>query len=174
VVKAVRPQFLIGFMGAGKSTVGPILAERLGRPFTDLDDVIEGETGRTIAELFDEVGEDGFREAERHALRTVARDPAAIVACGGGIVVDRDSRELLAASGDVIYLTVSADEALARVRDQLERRPLLQGADPAGAAALLGLRERLYEQVADFTVGTVGHTPATVADRIAEWTVLEP
>jgi len=174
VVRDVRPLFLVGFMGAGKSTVGPILAARLGRPFIDLDDVIEDETGRTVAQLFDEVGEDGFREAERHALSAVAKEPSMIVACGGGIVVNADSRALLSASGDVVYLTVSADEALSRVHDQLESRPLLQGADPAGAASLLGLRERLYEQVADLTVGTVGHTPAEVADRIAEWTVLEP
>lgn len=163
-----RPIFLVGFMGAGKSTVGPVLARALGERFVDLDERIEFATGRTIAELFDERGEDGFREAEREALERVAAEPPSVVACGGGIVTDALSREVLEL-GDVVYLAVTAREALARVHDKLASRPLLQGADPAGAAALLGLRERLYEQVADFTVDTVGRTPDQIAATIAEW-----
>jgi shikimate kinase len=169
----VRPLFLVGFMGAGKTTVGRLLAGTLGRPFTDLDESIESRTGRSIDDLFTDLGEEGFRDAERDALAAVARERDAVVACGGGIVTDDHSREALAASGDVVYLEVSADEALARVRDRLVGRPLLQGADPAGAAALLGLRERLYEAVADLTVDTVGRSPEEVADRIAAWAVIE-
>ena len=170
----VKPLFLVGFMGAGKTTVGMIVAERLGRPFIDLDHAIERATGRTVAELFDEVGEDGFREAEFDSLLEAEASGSAVVACGGGIVTYGPSLELLTESDEVVYLSVSADECLARVRDQLMGRPLLQGADPAGAAALLGLRELLYEEVADFTVDTVGSSPEQVAERIVEWVVMEP
>lgn len=170
----MRPLFLVGFMGAGKTTVGHLLAAELSRPFTDLDSVIEERTGRSIAKLFAEVGEEGFRDAEREALEEVADQESAVIACGGGIVTDALSREVLSGAGDVAYLEVDAHEALSRVGGELSGRPLLQGADPAGAAALLGLRERLYEEVADFTVNTVGHTPEQVAERIAAWAVLQP
>jgi shikimate kinase len=173
-VLKVRPLFLVGFMGAGKTTVGRILADSLGRRFVDLDRAIEESTGRSVDQLFEEVGEEGFRDAERDALTVAALDAGSVVACGGGIVTDDASREALANAGDVAYLEVSAGEALARVGGRFGGRPLLQGADPAGAAALLGLRERLYEEVADFTVDTVGRTPAEVAERIAAWVVLEP
>ena len=164
-----RPIFLVGFMGAGKSTVGPILARDLGEDFVDLDCRIELATGSTIAELFDERGEEGFRVAERDALERAISEAPAVVACGGGIVTDELSRGVLTHGGDVVYLAVTAHEALARVHDQLETRPLLQGADPAGAAALLGLRERLYKKVADLTVDTVGRTPDEIAATIAAW-----
>jgi len=163
-----KPVILVGFMGAGKSTVGPILADALGRPFTDLDDVIELETGMSVDDLFAERGEEGFREAEFEALSGVIGAGPSVVACGGGIVTYDDSRRLLE-GGDVAYLAVTADESLHRVQHELSGRPLLRGADPAGAAALLGLRERLYEQVADLTVDTVGHSPADVARRIEQW-----
>jgi shikimate kinase len=170
----VKPLFLVGFMGAGKTTVGMLVAQRLGRPFLDLDREIEKATGRTVAQLFDEVGEDGFREAEFEALRAAGANDDVVVACGGGIVTYGPSLELLTESNDVVYLSVTAAECLSRVSGQLLGRPLLQGADPAGAAALLGLRELLYEEVADFTVDTVGRTPEQVADRIAEWMEIEP
>ncbi len=170
----MRPLFLIGFMGAGKTTVGRIVADRLGRPFTDLDRWIEESTERSIDELFEQRGEDGFRDIERRALEVSAHLPDAVIACGGGIVTDEDSRRLLEESGDVVYLAVNAEEALARVGGEYTGRPLLSGADPVGAAALLQLRELLYEEAADFTVDTVGHGPQSVADRIVEWVVMEP
>lgn len=170
----MRPLFLIGFMGAGKTTVGRLLATRLDRSFTDLDRWIEESTERSVDELFEQRGEDGFRDLERHALAEAAKRSDAVVACGGGIVTDDESRKLLAESGDVAYLAVSADVALERVGADTLGRPLLVGADPVGAASLLGLRERLYEEAADFTADTVGHTPDEVAERIAEWVVLEP
>jgi shikimate kinase len=170
----MRPLFLVGFMGAGKTTVGHLLAAELSRPFIDLDTVIEERTGRSIAELFAEEGEEGFRDAEREALEEVADLDSVVVACGGGIVTDALSREVLSGAGDVVYLEVDADSALARVGGELTSRPLLRGADPAGAAALLGLRELLYEEVADFSVDTVGLRPEQVAERIAAWAVLQP
>jgi shikimate kinase len=174
VVSDVKPLLLVGFMGAGKTTVGMLVAQRLGRPFIDLDGWIEQDTGRTVAELFAEVGEDGFREAEFEALQEAAARPDAVVACGGGIVTYGPSLEMLTESNEVVYLSVTADECLARVSGELHGRPLLQGADPAGASALLGLRELLYEEVADFTVDTVGRTPEEIAEQIGEWVVMEP
>lgn len=164
-----RPLYLIGFMGAGKSTVGRILSRLLDRPFCDLDKEIEITDGRGIDEIFGTVGEDGFRNLEYAALDRVCGHPDAIVACGGGIVTDERSVDLLTTTGDVVCLAVTADEALARIAGELHGRPLLSGPDPAGAAQLLGLRELLYERVADFTVDTVGKSADTVAERIIEW-----
>ena len=162
----MRPVFLIGFMGAGKSTVGAMVATRLGRPFVDLDGEIERETGRTATELFAAEGEEGFRAAERAALEAVAHHPGLVVACGGGVVTDEGSRAILRESGTVVYLQVSSDEALARVGSELAGRPLLRGGDPAAAAALLRLRERLYETAADIVVDTLHRTPGQVADEV--------
>jgi shikimate kinase len=162
----MRPVFIIGFMGAGKSTVGAMVAARLGRPFVDLDGEIERETGHTATEVFAAEGEEGFRAAERAALEAVAHRPGLVVACGGGVVTDEGSRTILRKSGSVVYLQVSSDEAIARVGSELSGRPLLRGGDPAAAAALLRLRERLYETAADIVVDTLHRTPEQVADEV--------
>lgn len=167
------PLYIVGFMGAGKSTVGRIVAQLMDRPFCDLDKEIEITAGRGIDEIFEQSGESGFRDLEFDALERVCGHDDAIVACGGGIVTDERSVALLERSGDVVYLAVTAKEALARVAGELHGRPLLAGPDPAGAAALLGLRERLYERVADFTIDTVGTSPDRVAERIVEWMEIE-
>ncbi len=158
--------FLVGFMGSGKSTVGRLVAEHLDLPFTDLDARIEAATGMTVSEIFGERGERGFRQLEHEQLGSlIATDPS-VVASGGGVIVDDRNRVLLHMLGKVIYLRVSADEALARV-GSAEGRPLLEGPDTASAArTLLAARERLYETVADVTVDTVGKTPAEVADEV--------
>lgn len=163
----MRPVFIIGFMGAGKSTVGHLLAGSLGRPFLDLDTEIEKVESKTVDELFVDAGESGFREAERAALLRAAQVPDAIVACGGGVVTDEGSRSILLGSGTVVYLAVSPEEALARVGAETVGRPLLRGARPEAATALLRSRERLYETVADIIVDTVGRSPEAVAGEIA-------
>jgi shikimate kinase len=168
-----RPLYLVGFMGAGKSTVGRILSRLTDRPFCDLDKDIEITAGRGIDEIFASLGEPGFRDLEYAALERICRHPDAIVACGGGIVTDERSVDLLQTTGDVVHLAVTADEALSRISGELHGRPLLAGPDPAGAAALLGLRERLYERVADFSIDTVGRSPDTVAERVVEWLEIE-
>lgn len=165
----VRPLLLIGFMGAGKTTVGRLVADALGRPFCDLDTEIEGSTGRTVDELFATLGETGFRDREREALRRLCGREGLVVACGGGVVTDEGSRALLRECGDVIYLIVSSEEALARVGSEHSGRPLLRGTSADAAASLLHSRERLYEAEADFGVLTSGRTPQEIADRIVTW-----
>jgi len=162
----MRHVFLIGFMGAGKSTVARIVAARLDRPCVDLDDRIEVAAGRSIHEIFAEQGEPAFRELESAALATLASEPPSVVACGGGVVLSDENRALLGRMGFVVYLHVSAGETLARIGND-ETRPLLSG--PGGALAatsLLEARESLYAAVADATVETVGRSAEQVATDV--------
>jgi shikimate kinase len=158
--------FLIGFMGAGKSTVGRMVAAGLGMPFRDLDRDIEERSGRSVPEIFADDGEPRFRQLENEELASLAEAADSVVACGGGVVVDDRNRSLLKSLGTVVYLRVSASEALARV-GSAEGRPLLAGPDPLGAAdTLLASRECLYEAAADVVVDTAGLAPAQVADKV--------
>lgn len=158
--------FLVGFMGAGKSTVGSLLAERLGRPFIDLDAEIVRGAGITIAEIFAEGGEMRFRELETSALAALDAEAPSVVACGGGVVLRDENRRPLKELGTVVYLEVSVGEALARIGD-VEGRPLLAEGGPAAAATLLDARVALYRAVADITVDTDACTPADLAEEIA-------
>lgn len=158
--------FLVGFMGAGKSTVGRVVAARLGMPFLDLDDRIEQSAGMTVTQIFSTRGEDGFRELETAALEGLADVAPSVIACGGGVVLRTRNRASLKRLGRVVYLEVTAGEAVARIGDA-STRPLLSG--PGGtlaATALLSAREGLYRSVADVTVATVGRTPDGIADEI--------
>lgn len=122
--------YLTGFMASGKSTVGPHVAERLGYPFIDLDERIERRAGQSIPELFAAGGEAAFRAEESAALRATADQENAVVALGGGALVDDANRAWALRHGCVVYLHVSADTILERVADQADHRPLLQ--DDAG------------------------------------------
>jgi shikimate kinase / 3-dehydroquinate synthase len=157
--------FLTGFMGAGKTTVGRLVSERLGLPFVDLDVVVEEREGRDIPAIFAEAGEDGFRCAETDALASLSRHPDAVVACGGGVVLRDENRALLKRMGRVFYLAVTAKEALARVGDATGR-PLLEGEAGRMATTLLDARQALYVSVADESIDTIGRTPGQVADAI--------
>lgn len=160
--------FLIGFMGAGKSSVARVVAERLGRPFVDLDAEIERREGTTIPVIFAEQGEDEFRRLETSQLSTLSEREPSVVACGGGIVTRPENRALLSSLGFVVYLKVTVGEALARVGD-CATRPLLAGpGGPLAATALLQAREGLYSSAADATVDTVGLAPAEVAEQVLD------
>jgi shikimate kinase len=159
--------FLVGFMGAGKSTVGHLVSEMLGRPFMDLDAEIERSAGLTCAQLFAERGEDAFRALETSALVALAHVDASVVACGGGIVLRDENRRLLKQLGTTVYLEVTAGEALARIGD-VEGRPLLAEGGPQVAATLLRARAALYRASADVIVNTVGRGPEDVAASVLE------
>ncbi|NTU71093.1 MAG: 3-dehydroquinate synthase [Coriobacteriia bacterium] len=158
--------FLIGFMGAGKSTVGPLVAERLGRPFIDLDEVVAGQQGREIVEIFEGDGEAAFRAFELEALGSIADRCDSVVACGGGLVTMPTSVTRMRKLGTVVHLVTTADEALKRIADP-STRPLLAGENPELAArSLLDSRRELYAAAADYEVDTVGRPIAEVVDEV--------
>lgn len=158
--------FLVGFMGAGKSTVGRILAQRLDRAFVDCDELIEMKAGASVREIFEAEGEEGFREREARALAALENWPPVVAACGGGVVIRDENRRVLNEMGVVVYLEVTAGEAMARI-GQDDSRPLIAGGGATVAATLLHARETLYSAVADITVQTVGRGPEEIADEIA-------
>lgn len=157
--------FITGFMGAGKSTVGRLLAERLGRPFADTDAVIERREGMTVPELFRSRGEEGFRAAEHAALEWLATQEPHVIATGGGVILRPDNQALLKRAGTVVYLSVTPEEALARLGDAADR-PLLAGGGLGAARAILDARLALYRTTADHVVETTGRTPAEVAEAV--------
>lgn len=158
--------FLIGFMGAGKSTVAKLVAARIGRPLVDLDCLVEATDGRTVARIFAEVGEEGFRQRESAALLSLSDAPPSVVACGGGVVTRDENRRALRTMGLVVYLRVTVQEMLARVGDDPTRPLLASGGGVLAATTLLDARESLYSAVSDAVVDTVGRTPEEIADDV--------
>ncbi len=159
--------FLVGPMGAGKSTIGRLLASELSFNFRDSDRVIEERTGADIPWIFDMEGEEGFRERETAVLQELAAETASVVATGGGIVLREKNRSLMRSAGFVCYLTASIDQLVERTaRDK--KRPLLQVENPRQKIIdLLALRDPLYQEAADFIVNTDRRSPKSVAQEIA-------
>jgi shikimate kinase len=160
--------FLVGFMGAGKTSVGQLLAERLGWRFVDLDRQIEARAGRTVANIFRELGESTFRQLETEALQKLLHalrdgDPT-VIALGGGAFVQPGNRELLESSGArVIYLDAPIDELRRRLGDDDPARPLF--VDVERFHLLYQEREPLY-RMAPHRVQTAGKTIVEVAREI--------
>ena len=152
---------LIGFMGAGKSTVGRMLADELGLPFVDTDEVIERSEGRAVQEIFEQDGEGRFRTLEKEAVTHALGGPDAVVAVGGGAIHDPTTRAALEWH-TVIHLDVSYPEAMRRV-GQDPGRPLLHFADPK---ALFDERAPVYERVARHVIDTTGVAPEEAASKI--------
>jgi shikimate kinase len=155
--------YLIGMPGSGKSSVGSALARALGLPFVDLDREIEAADGRGIPRIFDEEGEAAFRALERSALERAAAGPEAVVACGGGIVLDPANRDRLRATGAVVWLSVPVDRLRERVRPGAGRPLVRDGAD---LERLAGEREDAYAATAHHVVDAAGD-PERVAAAIA-------
>lgn len=153
-----RPVFLVGMMGAGKTTIGRSLARWLDRDFIDLDQEIEARCGVRVSLIFDIEGEQGFRRRETSLLDECSQRPGIVLATGGGAILAPENRKLLRDRGVVVYLRASADELYRRIaRDR--SRPLLQTSDPrARIGELLEQRSALYEEIADLTFDT-GATP---------------
>ena len=162
---ASRHVALVGAMGAGKSEVGRRVAQRLGRPFVDIDELLETSAGLSIAELFARDGEAGFRELERDALRAALDGPPAVVATGGGSVLDARSRRRLRERALVVWLRVTSDAAAARIGPD-PRRPLLVGGTREALTRLITEREPLYRQVSHEVVDTDGAEVDEVVDDV--------
>jgi shikimate kinase len=161
-----RPIVLIGFMATGKSTVGRIVARRLGRPFLDLDRVVEQVAGMPVADIFRSEGEPAFRRREAEALDQVLGTEGAVIATGGGAACREENLQLMLARGFVVALSAPPSEVVART-GAASGRPLLDGAaDPlAVAQALLQQREPFYSR-AHVRIETVGRGPHQVADEV--------
>ena len=156
---------LTGFMGSGKTTVGKVLADFLGCPFMDLDDLVVKKAGKSIPDIFAQDGEPAFRELEAQILRkTVAKyaESTAVLALGGGAVFAPASAALLREKTVCIYLRASLDTLLARLAGETAGRPLAD----ASLADRLADREPIYEKTAHVIVDTDGLSPDEVADEI--------
>ncbi|MBL4584139.1 MAG: shikimate kinase AroK [Pseudomonadales bacterium] len=158
--------FLVGPMGAGKSTIGRMLAKRLGLEFKDSDHEIESRTGADIPWIFDVEGEEGFRRREQDVLDELTNRSGIVLATGGGAILKPENREKLRVRGSVIYLKLSVDQQTARTAKD-RNRPLLQTDDPRAVLETLFLeRDPLYCEVADFVINTDYKTARAVTDQI--------
>jgi shikimate kinase len=158
---------LIGFMGAGKTVTGRALAAELAMDFVDLDEVIEGKTGKTVSDIFAGQGEDAFRDLETDALKQACARQNTVIACGGGIILRKENIGLLNRSALVVYLWAETATLLQRINSSKGKRPLLDVADPAAAIdEILKARITYYEKTADITVDTTGLTVNSVVRQI--------
>jgi len=159
---------LIGFMTAGKSHVGKALAARTGLPFRDVDALIVEREGRSIAEIFQSLGEPFFRRVETEILRELCRQRGQIISCGGGTILSATNRGALAECCETIWLRVSESSVLSRLKSKgAPQRPLLRGLEPEETVRhLLEQREPFYAQ-ADHLVETDGRNVQDVASEIA-------
>lgn len=157
---------LVGPMGVGKSTVGALLAERLGHGYRDTDTDIVAAQGREIAEIFVDDGEPHFRELERRAVAAALQDHPGVLALGGGAVLDAATRALLAGR-PVVYLSMRVDEAVRRT-GLATARPLLAVNPRRQWRELMEARRHLYTEVARAEVATDHRTPEEVAEAVLD------
>ena len=155
---------LVGPPGSGKSTVARLVAERLGAAARDTDDDVERVAGMTVADVFVEKGEEGFRELERAAVATALGEHDGVLALGGGSVLDEGTRVLLAGL-PVVFLDVGIKDAASRIGLNRDR-PMLLGNPRAQWLRLMDARRPVYESVAAARVDTDGKSPDEVADAV--------
>ena len=168
-MSTTRNLFLVGLMGAGKTTVGKLLAEEMGWDFLDCDAVLEQRTGRCVSALFDAEGEESFRRREKHLLAELAAGERKILATGGGAVLDPENRELMRQQGRTAYLHAPVP-VLARRVGSGDGRPLLRGAAPEEVLARLAAeRDNLYRETAQRVIDTGDATPPEAAAVLAAW-----
>ncbi len=161
--------FLVGPMGAGKSTIGRQLARTLRVPFSDSDKVIVERTGANIPLIFELEGEQGFRERESAVIDDLTQQRGMVLATGGGAILAAENRKHLKARGTVVYLHTSVDQQLERTsRDR--NRPLLQTENPRERLEqLMEIREPLYREIADLVVSTDANSVKHVVREIVNY-----
>jgi shikimate kinase len=167
VIAADQHVVLVGLMGTGKTTVGRLLAERLGRRLLDSDLVIEARTGRTVRQIFQDDGEPAFRTLETQVLVEALADPtpAVIAAAGGVVLAERNRHALQTADAKVVWLRAEPEDLVDRVRTGVHR-PALDD-DPLGTLRTMHrTRESLYREVADMIISVDARTPYDVAEAI--------
>lgn len=166
-MKGATNVFLVGPMGAGKSTIGRHLARVLGQRFVDADREIEARTGASISLIFDLEGEAGFRRRESAVIAELAASDGLVVATGGGAVLDPANRAALRQRGTVVYLHAPLEVLIRRTRRDRDR-PLLQTADPqASLERIVRDRDPLYREVADLVIETDHRSVPSVVSEVA-------
>lgn len=162
----VKTVVMIGFMGAGKTTVGQLLARRLGWRFIDIDKEVERSAGMSIADFFRILGEEAFRTMERRVTKQLCWEMDAVVAPGGGWILKPGALDSLPPTARVVWLRVTPDEAVRRVFGSTVERPLLAGPKPLERARqIMAERESLYSG-ADYAVEVDGRDPEDIAREI--------
>jgi shikimate kinase len=160
--------FLVGMMGAGKTSMGKVLARRLNKTFFDCDHEIERQTGVKVAVIFEIEGETGFRQRETKTLAELVLHKDIVLSTGGGAVLAPENRRLLAENGVVVYLRATVVELWNRTRHD-KNRPLLRTADPrARLEELHAERDPLYREVADIVVDTGSQSLSSLAQRLEQ------
>ncbi|MEP6774230.1 MAG: shikimate kinase [Chloroflexota bacterium] len=169
VVSPARNLVLVGFMGTGKSTVGALVAERLGWAFADTDAVVEAAAGMPVREIFSQHGEVAFRILEARACQAASVGTHKVISVGGGAVVNPENRRVLEANGVLVLLTCERDRLVDRLEESARRgeRPLLSGDVEARIDALTASRAEVYSSIA-LKVDTTHLTPEEVAERVVE------
>jgi shikimate kinase len=156
--------YLVGFMGTGKSTVGKALAKVLNKEFKDLDELIEERENRKIVEIFEQFGEQYFREVETAVVREISERENLVIATGGGVVVNEENFSLLKKSGTLITLVASPEAIYERIKDSIER-PLLNVENPLDTIKRMLFERAYYYIKSDFIVDT---TEREIDDIISE------
>ena len=165
-MKSSSNLFLVGPMGAGKSTIGRLLAADLRLSFKDTDKEIEDRSGVDIPWIFDMEGEAGFRDREAAVLDELTQLDKTLLATGGGIILRPENRQALVNRGRVVYLMTSVDEQVRRTAKD-KKRPLLNAEQPRRVLTdLMSQRHPLYEEIADYAIDTDGRSPQSVAQEL--------
>ena len=166
--KALDNIFLIGPMGAGKTTIGRELARSLKKEFVDSDNEIEERTGANISWIFDVEGEEGFRQRENKVIEELTLGKNIVLATGGGAVLAPENRNYLQSRGTVVYLMAAIGQQEERTRND-QRRPLIQNVKNIRErlTELMDIRDPLYREIADYVVMTNRRSPKSVSSEIA-------
>jgi shikimate kinase len=161
----MKPIFLVGFMGTGKSSIAKMLSAVLGIPMLDMDASIEERTGKKISDIFAKEGEAAFRALERAMVVELSAKHDIIVSCGGGVVIDPENIKTMQSSGIAVCLDATPETVYARVKNETHR-PLLKVADPLTAIKILMIKRELFYKAITHHVDTDGQTVEAVAMQI--------